>query len=624
MHEQDSAPAPDALRLERFVPLQGANWVVPRSALIATVRGDFPSAAWPAVAPLLDRLFPAGLPDLPFPPPPADAAEAVEALAGFLLAWVDHPPPAAARTGAGSGARHLAAIPTGSFELTRSAMELAADLLNRAASPDAPAAGWSEGAVARILQLRKDGDSWLPRSRRSLVRAAQARNIPWRMLEPAPYIFQFGEGRFGRRFNASGTWRTGAIASSLAGNKRTGNTMLRRSGLPAARQEPVASADEIRDFARRAGLPVVVKPVAMSLSRGVSLVFADDEIDPAWAAAAAAAAEQPVVAETYIAGNEYRVLVIRGEVAAALMRPYPSVTGDGRHSIGELIGIANADPRRGPEEHGFPLYPIAIDENSRRYLARKGLTYDSIPAAGEEVQVHVRPGMRMGGPWRIDVTRRMHPDNRAMTVRAAGLVGLDVAGIDLRMPDITRSWREVGGGICEVNPHPNLRIHYDMETDLDVAGILLDRCYPPAERGLMRHVLLVSDDDLSQHLAAVAAALRGRFGWRVGTVSRNGVDLDGWRPGIAVRALPEAYGLIAEDPTLDAAVYAAPAEALVATGLGAQRLDAAFAGRGPERATAMVAALTEGLGVPLRRLPGSPETTAEAVVKDIERALAPT
>ena len=59
-----------------------------------------------------------------------------------------------------------------------------------------------------------------------------------------------------------------------------------------------------------------------------------------------------------------------------------------------------------------------------------------------------------------DVTRLVHPDNRAAAERAARVLGLDIAGVDLLCPDISRSWREVGGAICEVNSQPELGLHW--------------------------------------------------------------------------------------------------------------------------------------------------------------------
>jgi cyanophycin synthetase len=50
----------------------------------------------------------------------------------------------------------------------------------------------------------------------------------------------------------------------------------------------------------------------------------------------------------------------------------------------------------------------------------------------------------------------VHPDNLSLAVRATRLLRLDVAGVDLLIPDIGRSWLEGGASICEVNAQPQM------------------------------------------------------------------------------------------------------------------------------------------------------------------------
>jgi len=68
----------------------------------------------------------------------------------------------------------------------------------------------------------------------------------------------------------------------------------------------------------------------------------------------------------------------------------------------------------------------------------------------------------------------VHPDNRLLAERAARVIGLDVAGVDLLIPDVSRSWREVGGAICEVNAQPGMRVHWLAHPERDLNGEMLE------------------------------------------------------------------------------------------------------------------------------------------------------
>src|SRR5690606_23897542 len=73
-----------------------------------------------------------------------------------------------------------------------------------------------------------------------------------------------------------------------------------------------------------------------------------------------------------------------------------------------------------------------------------------------------------------DVTAQVHPGNRWLVERAARIIGLDIAGVDFLCPDISRSWREAGGAICEINAQPGLRPHWLGAPARGVNGEIVD------------------------------------------------------------------------------------------------------------------------------------------------------
>ena len=62
------------------------------------------------------------------------------------------------------------------------------------------------------------------------------------------------------------------------------------------------------------------------------------------------------------------------------------------------------------------------------------------------------------------------PDNLDRAARAARLLRLDVAGVDLLIPDITRSWLDTGAAICEVNAQPQMFTSLHKPTLLSLLG----------------------------------------------------------------------------------------------------------------------------------------------------------
>ena len=155
---------------------------------------------------------------------------------------------------------------------------------------------------------------------------------------------------------------TSAIGVDVASDKSLTNRLLDSAGLPVPRADVVDTEDGAVAAARRLGFPCVVKPLDGNHGRGVHLDLRSEEaVRAAFHGALAQSRGGDVVIETYVAGNDYRCLVIGGKVAAIAERVPASVTGDGEHTVRELVDIANSDPRRGIG-HEKVLTRIKVDE----------------------------------------------------------------------------------------------------------------------------------------------------------------------------------------------------------------------------------------------------------------------
>lgn len=315
-------------------------------------------------------------------------------------------------------------------------------------------------------------------STESIVRAAEERKIPMIRLSESHNLVQFGYGAAQRRIWTAETDRTGAIAEGIASNKDLTKRLLQNCGVPVPEGHEVYSATEAWEAACELGTPVVVKPTDGNHGRGVFTNLTEQqEIETAYGVAIEEGSG--VVVERFIPGEEHRVLVVGNRMVAASRGEVASVTGDGEHTIRELIELQiNSDPRRGSEEEN-PLNFITLDSTARLEISRQGFEPDAIPPQGKQVLI------QRNGNVSIDVTDDVHPSVAATAVLAARIVGLDIAGLDIVTSDIRRPLQEQGGAIVEVNAGPGLLMHLKPSagTPRPVGEAIVDHLFPGTCQG---------------------------------------------------------------------------------------------------------------------------------------------
>ncbi|MHC5065633.1 MAG: cyanophycin synthetase family protein, partial [Planctomycetota bacterium] len=302
----------------------------------------------------------------------------------------------------------------------------------------------------------------------SLVKAAEERDIPWLRLNRYSLV-QLGHGCYQRRIQATVTSETRHIAVEIASDKEETNRILGDLGLPVPRQEMVYDADRAVRMARRIGYPVVVKPLDGNHGRGVSInLTGDDQVRVAFDFAQKRG--RTILVESFITGQDHRMLVVDGRLISVARRVPGHVVGDGKHTIEQLVDMVNEDPRRGIG-HEKILTRLEFDHQAQRLLEQNGLTQQSIPESGVTVYLRSTGNLSTGGTAE-DVTDIVHPDNVEMAVRAVKAVGLDVGGVDFLTSDVSKSYKETGGAICEVNAAPGFRMHVapSQGQPRDVAG----------------------------------------------------------------------------------------------------------------------------------------------------------
>ncbi len=402
-------------------------------------------------------------------------------------------------------------------------------------------------------------------STRAIYEEALRRGIPVTRLG-ADSQLQLGYGKYARRMEAALSDKPSCIAVNTAGDKHLTKELLRRNGIPVPTGEIAYSLDSALRCAGEIGYPVVVKPYDSNHGNGVTLnIESPEEIPDAFEKAMGFSTA--AIVEKYIHGRDYRVLVVGGKVSAVAERKPPFVTGDGVSTIQQLVDKENENPLRG-DDHTKPLTKITLDETAIDELTEQNLTPDSVPGAGVTVPLRKNANLSTGGTAR-SCPQEIHPDNAASAVKAAQILGLDIAGVDVCSPDISVPLKENHGAIIEVNAGPGLRMHV-MPSEgppAQVAKDILDMLYPLGAPYTIPLVAVTGTNGKTTvvRLIAHTLVLTGR---KVGYTTTSGIYLNDvcLLKGDNTGAL--SASLVLSHPETEAAVLETARGGIVRRGLG--------------------------------------------------------
>ncbi len=436
-------------------------------------------------------------------------------------------------------------------------------------SNDAVPQGWSwpeaRDEFIRFAQRRAMGPST-----HSLVHAAEARGIPWLRLNEQSLV-QLGHGKYQQRIQATVTGRTSHISVELASDKEETNKILAGLGLPVPKQEMVQSEGQAVRAAKRMGFPVVTKPYNGNHGRGISIRLTSDE-EVAHGFNVAREHSRSVIVESFLEGDDHRLLVVNGELVAATRRTPGHVVGDGEHTIAQLIDVVNLDPRRGVG-HEKVLTRLELDAQAQKMLEHAGLTAESVPAQGTVVYLRSTANLSTGGTA-TDVTDVIHPDNREMAERAIRAIGLDVGGVDFLSNDITESYRTIGGGICEVNAAPGFRMHVAPSegTARDVATPVIEMLFPQGTPTRVP-IAAITGTNGKTTTARMLAHVCKMGGFTPGMTTTDGVYIDGQRTVQGDMTGPVSARMVLADPQIDIAVLETARGGLLRAGMGVNEVN---------------------------------------------------
>lgn len=263
-------------------------------------------------------------------------------------------------------------------------------------------------------------------------------------------------------------------AVEIGRDKEQTKEVLKEAGVPVpdGRQFAEETTDEaIMAYAESIGYPVVLKPTDGSFGRGVvSNITSAGELEHALREVRTELNYRDVIVEQYIPGGDYRLYVVGDEVVAAMNRIPPNVTGDGTHTIQELIDIKNELRDENPR---LVSCPIKVKRELKEYLGRKGYTVNTVPEDGERIFLSDKANISIGGDP-VDVLDTLSLDVKETAVQAIEAVpGLTHGAIDMIV-------NEGQGHVIELNPTSQLGgLLFPIKGEpRDVPSAIIDHYFP--------------------------------------------------------------------------------------------------------------------------------------------------
>lgn len=335
-------------------------------------------------------------------------------------------------------------IPTISAGLVLNSIE---GLFKRFKQADTPPADLHLDEIAQACKA--SGRKNLPAGTNAanFISVAARRHVPFRILSSRHIIF--GYGASSRIFDSSLAEDESTVGTNMSKSKSLTNQLLNMAGFPVAQQVSVNNLKHALRVAQEIGYPVVLKPNSEDQGRGVYASIGNaSELETCFREAAEKYSN--FLIEKHVDGDVYRIVAFKDRIIRTVYRPAPTLTGDGTHTLRELIDLENQKPER--NRVGSSLQRIKINQDLARMAAKQGLTLDGVPHKDQIVRL----SSGLAGSQSREMDTPLHPDNIKLCTDVAKTMRLSLAGVDLISKDPSVPWHENNAIICEVNAQPQL------------------------------------------------------------------------------------------------------------------------------------------------------------------------
>jgi len=261
-------------------------------------------------------------------------------------------------------------------------------------------------------------------------------------------ILSFMQGDRQRYTLSSSPDLSSGIATVICNDKLAFDQLARSLELPIPDTQSYVDETRALEFMERSG-SIVVKPVDGAHGNGISTdVSSAESLQLAIRDAKDAYPESEILLQRQVSGEDYRLLMIDGQLVAAAKRVPAMVTGNGVSTIEQLILDENAGDKR---TVAYSDRLCKIDETKAwSYLKQRR---SDVPGEGESVQVVGTANIGSGG-YAEDVTDDIPQHINELATLLVGSLGAFVCGVDFMHDESSDEWH-----LIEANTAPSFGLH---------------------------------------------------------------------------------------------------------------------------------------------------------------------
>lgn len=291
-----------------------------------------------------------------------------------------------------------------------------------------------------------------------LLDAAKKLGITTKIINSKPFKINFIHQKKSHLIRAkSFNLNTSQKAKNIAKDKSLTLQTLALAGLPVPRHATLSSPHSYPDISLP--FPQVIKPSTGEKGKHVFLDIKNKS--QGQTAVNQTLKHYPSInIETYHTGNDYRFLLLNYKLIGLSKRLPPTITGDGKSTIKQLIDQENQKRFQANQQAGHRLLNRMRNWPRLEFnLHLQGLSLQDTPPQEKTITLYPVPNFSTGGSVTTINPQTIHPSLVNLAQKASKIIGLELTGIDMLIKNLHSPATPKNVVIIELNSDPGIRLH---------------------------------------------------------------------------------------------------------------------------------------------------------------------